>query len=61
MQCHKSFILENNFEASSKPELVRMLERYGYRALTLRLTGIMPASMNALCSGRTAPKGIRAM
>lgn len=39
MQCHKSFILENNFEASSKPELVRMLERYGYRALTLRLTG----------------------
>ena len=39
MQCHKSFILENNFEASSKPELVRMLERDGYRALTLRLTG----------------------
>lgn len=32
-------ILENNFEESSKPGLVRLLERYGYRALTLRLTG----------------------
>lgn len=39
MQCGKSFILENNFEESSKPGLVRLLERYGYRALTLRLTG----------------------
>lgn len=39
MQCGKPFILENNFEASSKPELMRLLERYGYRALTLRLTG----------------------
>lgn len=39
MQCGKPFILENNFEASSRPELIRLLERYGYRALTLRLTG----------------------
>lgn len=39
MQCGKPFILENNFEANSKPGLLRLLERYGYRALTLRLTG----------------------
>ncbi|MDE5589066.1 MAG: ATP-binding protein [Acetatifactor sp.] len=39
MQCGKSFILENNFEAASRPGLVRLLERYGYRTLTLRLTG----------------------
>ncbi len=39
MQCHKSFILENNFEASSRQGLIQLLERYGYRVLTLRLTG----------------------
>ncbi|MDE6640063.1 MAG: ATP-binding protein [Acetatifactor sp.] len=39
MQCGRSFILENNFEAASGPGLVRLLERYGYRTLTLRLTG----------------------
>ncbi|MBD5530015.1 MAG: ATP-binding protein [Lachnospiraceae bacterium] len=39
MQCGKPFILENNFEASSRQGLVQLLERYGYRALTLRLTG----------------------
>jgi len=39
MQRGNPFILENNFEASSKPGLTRLLERYGYRALTLRLTG----------------------
>lgn len=39
MQCRKCFILENNFEANSGPGLLRMLERYEYRALTLHLTG----------------------
>lgn len=39
MKCGKSFILENNFEADSMPGLMRLLERYGYRTLTLRLTG----------------------
>ena len=39
MQCGKPFILENNFEASSRQGLVQLLGRYGYRALTLRLTG----------------------
>lgn len=39
MQCGRSFILENNFEAASRPGLMRLLERYGYRTLTLRLTG----------------------
>lgn len=39
MQCGKPFILENNFETASRPGLMRLLEHYGYRALTLRLTG----------------------
>lgn len=39
MRCRRPFILENNFEASSRPGLMQLLERYGYRALTLRLTG----------------------
>lgn len=39
MQRGKSFILENNFEANSRADLMQLLERYEYRALTLRLTG----------------------
>lgn len=39
MQRRKPFILENNFEASSRQGLAALLSRYGYRALTLRLTG----------------------
>lgn len=39
MRCRKPFILENNFEASSRQGLAELLARYGYRALTLRLTG----------------------
>ncbi|MCM1118425.1 MAG: ATP-binding protein [bacterium] len=39
MRCHKPFILENNFEASCRQELAELLTRYGYRTLTLRLTG----------------------
>ena len=39
MRRHKPFILENNFEASSRQGLVELLARYGYRAFTLCLTG----------------------
>lgn len=39
MQCRRPFILENNFEVSSRQGLAALLSRYGYRALTLRLTG----------------------
>ncbi len=39
MRAHTPFILENNFESESGPGLVKLLEHYGYRALTIRLTG----------------------
>lgn len=39
MRAHLSFILENNFETSSREALLALLERYGYRAITLSLTG----------------------
>lgn len=39
MRENKPFILENNFENASKAELDTLLSRYGYRALTLTLTG----------------------
>lgn len=33
------FILENNFESSSREPLLRLLERHDYQAITLTLTG----------------------
>lgn len=39
MAAGQPFILENNFESSSREPLLRLLERYGYRAVTLTLTG----------------------
>lgn len=39
MAAGKPFILENNFERSSSEPLLCLLERYGYQAVTLTLTG----------------------
>lgn len=39
MEAGKPFILENNFENASAPGLRALLERYGYTAVTVRLTG----------------------
>ena len=39
MAAGKPFILENNFENSSREPLLRLLERHGYQAITLTLTG----------------------
>lgn len=39
MRINAPFILENNFENATKPELMELLEKYGYTAITLRLTG----------------------
>ncbi len=39
MQTNTAFILENNFEYSSKGELMKILEKYNYTAITVRLTG----------------------
>ncbi len=39
MKVNKSFILENNFEFISKEELMELLEKYGYQAVTVTMTG----------------------
>ena len=39
MKTGQPFILENNFENSSKAGISALLERYGYSALTICLTG----------------------
>lgn len=39
MRVRIPFILENNFETESGSGLMKLLKRYGYRALTLRLSG----------------------
>lgn len=39
MQCGRPFILENNFEDASRQGLLDVLEKYGYTAVTVMLTG----------------------
>ena len=39
MKCSLPFILENNFEFTSKPGLERLLEKYPYNVITVTLTG----------------------
>lgn len=39
MKAGKPFILENNFEDSSKPELTALLKKYACTGITIRLTG----------------------
>jgi cytidylate kinase len=39
MKTHNPFILENNFENSSKESLALILEKYAYQAITITLTG----------------------
>lgn len=42
MKCGQPFILENNFENTSKEALMEILERYSYTAITVTLTGSYP-------------------
>jgi cytidylate kinase len=39
MKTHNPFILENNFENSSKESLALILEKYAYQTITITLTG----------------------
>lgn len=39
MRVSVPYILENNFEDISKEELLQLLDKYGYTAVTVRLTG----------------------
>lgn len=48
MAAGKPFILENNFENSSREPLLRLLERHDYQAITLTLTGDYRAHLRAL-------------
>lgn len=39
MRCHQPIILENNFESVSEEGIQTLLKEYGYKAITIRLTG----------------------
>lgn len=43
MKCRQPFILENNFENTSKEGLLAILKKYSYQAVTVSLTGEYPA------------------
>lgn len=42
MKNNQPFILENNFENSSKDGIVQLLEQYAYTAITITVTGSFP-------------------
>lgn len=39
MRINEPFLLENNFEHTSRAEIMELLEKYHYTAITVRLTG----------------------
>lgn len=39
MKCSMPFVLENNFEDASRPEIMELLTRYRYQGITVLLTG----------------------
>lgn len=52
----QSVILENNFEDSSKPGLLALLERYPCQPVTLRLTGDLPTIYQRFLKRDTSPQ-----
>lgn len=56
MKLNKPFILENNFERSSKEGIERLLAQYGYQALTLCLTGNYEVIYRRYAERNTAPE-----
>lgn len=49
------FVLENNFEHTSLPELLALLEKYGYTAVTLRLSGDRHVLYERFCARNNSP------
>ena len=39
MKCSMPFVLENNFEDASRPEIMELLNQYRYQGITVLLTG----------------------
>ena len=56
MKLEKPFILENNFENSSKEGLLRILEKYSYKAITVTLTGDYRAIYNRYAERNNSPE-----
>ncbi|MGN0479083.1 MAG: AAA family ATPase [Hominenteromicrobium sp.] len=55
MKARQPFILENNFENTSRDGLVEILRRHGYRAITVVLTGDYKVIYRRFCKRDTDP------
>lgn len=56
MRTDKPFILENNFENISGDELNQLLERYGYTAITVIMTGDYPVIYQRFLERNKSPE-----
>lgn len=55
MKCRQPFILENNFEDSSKEGLFSLLEKYACQAITVTLTGDYPTLYRRFLERNASP------
>ena len=55
MRTGQPFLLENNFENVSRPGIQSLLEKYGYQAVTVRLTGDYNVLFNRMIERNNSP------
>ena len=55
MRVGQPFLLENNFENVSRPGIQSLLEKYGYQAVTVRLTGDYNVLFNRMIERNNSP------
>lgn len=55
MRIGQPFLLENNFENVSRPGIQSLLEKYGYQAVTVRLTGDYNVLFNRMIERNNSP------
>lgn len=55
MRAGQPFLLENNFENVSRPGIQSLLEKYGYQAVTVRLTGDYNVLFNRMIERNNSP------
>lgn len=55
MKAGQPFLLENNFENSSKAGMVKLLDRYHYTAVTVRMTGDFEAHYKRFLKRNASP------